>query len=118
MKKNRILYLIVICAVGFLSGMGRPSFAQEPAARPEDSVIAQGRELFNSKEGLGVKYACISCHKGDKVIKKSMVAKLGDKLPSSINKYITGKAKGEKALEADSAEMEALMAYIRYEHAK
>ena len=86
-----------------------------PDVTPE--LIAKGRELFNAKEGLKIKYACILCHKQDKAIKKSDLQKAGDKLPAVINKYITEKAKGP-ALAADSEEMKALMAYIRYEHSK
>ena len=80
-------------------------------------LIAQGKELFNHKEGLKVKFACILCHKQDKAIKKSDLQKAGDKLPAVINKYLTEKAKGP-ALAPDSDEMKALMAYIRYEHSK
>lgn len=103
--------LLALCAAPAI-------FAEDAAPKPDEAVIARGSELFNAKEGLGVKYACISCHKGEKAIKKSSVTKLGDKLPSAINKYITGKSKGDKALEPDSADMKALEAYIRFEHAK
>ena len=80
-------------------------------------MVAKGKELFNAKEGLKVKFACILCHKQDKAIKKADVQKVGDDLPAVINKYITTKAKGP-ALVADSEEMKALMAYVRYEHSK
>ncbi len=86
-----------------------------PDVTPE--LMDKGRELFNHKEGLKVKFECILCHKQDKAIKKSDLQKAGDKLPAVINKYITEKAKGP-ALAADSEEMKALMAYIRYEHSK
>ena len=88
-----------------------------PAGKPSPELIAEGRELFNSNKGLGVKYACILCHKQDKAIKKSSLEKLGDKLPVIINKHITEKAKGP-AIPADGEQMQALMAYIRYEHSK
>ena len=91
------------------------TFAGQDAATPE--LIAKGRELFNKKEGLGVKYACILCHQQDKAIKKSSLAKIGGSLPAIINKHITEKSKG-KPLPADSEEMKALAAYIRYEHSK
>ena len=88
-----------------------------PADKPSPELMAQGRELFNQKEGLKTKFACIMCHRQEKAIKKTEVEKAGDKLPVIINKYITGKAKGT-ALAVDSQEMKALMAYIRYEHSK
>ena len=88
-----------------------------PADKPSPELITQGRELFNQKEGLKVKFACILCHQQEKVIKKSSLDKLGDKLPLIINKHITEKSKG-RAIPADSQEMKALMAYIRYEHSK
>ncbi|MBI3316992.1 MAG: hypothetical protein HYZ85_03180 [Candidatus Omnitrophica bacterium] len=84
---------------------------------PSPELVAQGRNLFNTKEGLGVKYACIMCHKSDKAVKKSMLVKLGDKLPLTLNKYLVNKSKG-KAIAEDSEQMKALMAYIQYEHAK
>ena len=88
--------------------------AEDPAPSPE--LIAQGRALFNKKEGLPVKYACILCHQKDKAIKQSDVQEAGDKLPAVINKYLTEKAKGT-ALAPDSEKMKALIAYIKYEHA-
>ena len=88
-----------------------------PADKPSPELIAEGRELFNSIKGLSVKYACILCHKQEKAIKKSVLEKLGDQLPVVINKHITEKAKGP-AIAADSEQMKALMAYIRYEHSK
>ena len=88
-----------------------------PAEKPSAELITQGRELFNRKEGLNIKFACILCHQQEKVIKKSSLDKLGDKLPLIINKHITEKSKG-RAIPADSQEMKALMAYIRYEHSK
>ncbi len=90
--------------------------AENPADNSPE-LITQGRELFNKKEGLNVKFACIMCHKGEKAVQKSHVQKLGDKLPSVINKYITEKSKGQ-AISQDSGQMKALMAYIRYEHSK
>ena len=80
-------------------------------------LIAQGKQLFNHKEGLKVKFACILCHQQENAIKKSSVGKLGNNLPAIINKHIVEKAKG-LAIPADSPEMKALMTYIRYEHSK
>ena len=88
-----------------------------PADKPSAELIAQGRELFNHKEGLKVKFACILCHQQEKAIKKSSIEKIGDKLPVIINQHITEKSKGS-AIPGDSQEMKALMAYIRYEHSK
>ena len=92
-------------------------WAENPADKPSSELIAQGRELFNHKEGLKIKFACILCHQQEKAIKKSTLQKIGDKLPAIINKHITEKSKGN-ALPADSREMKALMAYIRYEHSR
>ena len=88
-------------------------FASAEDASPE--LITQGRELFNSTKGLGNKFACILCHKKDKAIKHAEVVKLGDKLPDMINKYLVEKSKG-KALDKNSEEMKALVAYIVHEH--
>jgi cytochrome c len=100
------------------AGLGTYVWAEGlPAEKPSAEIIAKGKELFNAKEGLKVKFACILCHKGEKAVSASAVQKAGDKLPTVINKYITQKSKG-KAIAADSAEMQALMAYIRYEHSK
>ena len=88
-----------------------------PQEKPSPELLAQGRELFNTKERLGVKFACILCHQKEKTIKKSEVQKAGDNLPDVINKYLVEKAKG-KALDKDSEEMKALAAYIAYEHSK
>ncbi|MBI3307074.1 MAG: hypothetical protein HYZ84_04645 [Candidatus Omnitrophica bacterium] len=88
-----------------------------PAGKPSAELITQGRGLFNQKEGLKVKFACILCHKQEKAIAKSELKKIGDNLPAIINQYITEKSKGQ-AISEDSQEMKALMAYIRYEHSK
>lgn len=93
------------------------STAYADAAAPSPELIAKGRDLFNKKEGLGVKFACILCHAKDKAIKQSDIAKAGDKLPAVINKYVTQKSKGP-ALDPASENMQALMAYIKHEHAK
>src|SRR5689334_20457516 len=92
-------------------------WANAAGEAPSADVIARGRELFNKKEGLNTKFACILCHQKDKAIKKVDVEKAGDKLPAVINKYLVEKAKG-KALAPDSPDMQALAAYIRYEHSK
>ena len=91
------------------------AFAVEKDASPE--LIAKGRELFNNKEGLGAKYACILCHQKEKTLKRSKVLQAGEGLPDLINKSLTEKAKG-KSLDRNSEEMKALVAYITYEHSK
>ena len=116
MNKFKIAGLIAI----IFSFIGLNAFLQAANDIPSDvtpELIAHGKELFNQKEGLKVKFACILCHKQDKAIKKSDLQKAGDKLPAVINKYITTKAKGP-VLAPDSEEMKALIAYIRYEHSK
>ncbi len=101
----------------FMWGNFQSMAGQALPADVTPEMIAKGRELFNATAGLGTKYACILCHKKEKVIKKAKIEKAGDQLPAVINKYITTKSKG-KALAVDSAEMKALIAYIRYEHSK
>lgn len=86
-------------------------------AEGDPALIANGRELFNNKEGLSVKYACITCHKQNQAVKLAKVKNLGEKFPSVINKYLTSKSKG-KALGPASEEMKALQAYILHEHAR
>ena len=116
MNKFKIFGFIVIA----FSFFGLNVFLRAANDIPSDvtpELIAQGKQLFNQKEGLKVKYACMMCHQQDKAIKKSEIQKVGDKLPAVINKYLTEKAKGP-ALAAESEEMKALMAYIRYEHSK
>lgn len=115
MKNFKHLIFFFILLAGAVSGFLIAAETPGDTASPE--LITQGRDLFNKKEGLKVKFACILCHKGKKAIKASHVAKAGDKLPSVINKYLTKKSKG-KALAEDSPEMQALIAYIRNEHAK
>ncbi|OGW69317.1 MAG: hypothetical protein A2036_01575 [Omnitrophica bacterium GWA2_50_21] len=107
MKKIIFALLAVVCAVSF-SGV---ALAEAPSA----DLIKQGEQLFNAKEGLGVKFACIMCHKGQKAIKKSEVEKLGATLPDVINEYIVKKSKGT-AIAKDSDQMKALVAYITNEH--
>ena len=117
MKRNFVLSLYGMSLFVF-AWNNLPSAAKD--ALPADvtpELIFQGKQLFNSKEGLKVKFACILCHQQEKAIKKSSLEKLGDKLPVIINKHITEKAKGPSIPE-DSQEMKALMAYIRYEHSK
>lgn len=97
------------------------TFSFTHAASPQDddasqALIAKGRELFNAKEGLGVKFACILCHKNDKAIKRVEIEKLGSGLPDMINQQIVKKAKGTVQLAKDSEEMKALVAYIKNEH--
>ena len=116
MNKLKIAGLIAIV----FSSISLNAFLQAANDIPSDvtpELMAQGKELFNQKEGLKVKFACILCHKQDKAVKKSELQKIGDGLPAVINKYITEKAKGP-VLAAESEEMKALMAYIRYEHSK
>ncbi len=116
MKKLRIAGLLAV----IMSALTFNACLYAADALPADvtpELIAQGRELFNKKEGLKTKFACILCHKQEKAIKKASVEKAGDKLPTVINKYLTTKSKGA-ALAEDSQEMKALMAYIRYEHSK
>ena len=81
-------------------------------AADDGLLVARGEELFQSKEGLNVKIACILCHKGAKALDPAKINALGDDLPNVINKYLVEKAKGT-AIAADSEEMRALVAYLR-----
>ena len=112
---NSIRFFLIFLAA-LLAGLSGAS-AQAPADKAPAELIAKGRDLFNNKEGLQVKYACILCHKQNKAVKAAAVQKAGDKLPAVINKYIVKKSKG-KPLAENSEEMKALMAYIRHEHMK
>ena len=117
MKRNCSFFLLGIAVFVFTWNNFSAAAKDALPADVTPDLIAQGKQLFNHKEGLKVKFACILCHKQEKAIKKSSLAKIGDKLPAVINKHITEKSKGN-AIPADSQEMKALMAYIRYEHSK
>lgn len=108
MKKTVLFIFLSLLSFLFLRAV---SYAEEPS--PE--LISRGEELFTTKEPLGIKYACIVCHKGSKAIERSKVEKAGEGLPAVINKYIVEKSKG-KPLTKDSEEMRALMAFIKYKH--
>jgi cytochrome c len=93
-----------------------PSGAQE-VQTADPALLDRGRALFHAKEGLGVKFACILCHKQEKAIKRSVVDKLTDAdLAKVINQQLVKKAKGTKPIAADGADMQALITYIRQEH--
>lgn len=117
MKTRIFISLLTMVILVFVWGNLQSAAGPVLPSDVTPELIAQGKALFNSKDGLHTKYACILCHQQQKAVKKSELAKIGDKLPLIINQYITTKAKG-KAIAADSAEMKALMAYIRYEHSK
>ncbi len=108
MKREIFFSTIILC--GFVLA-GTYLRAEDPSAE----LIQEGKKLFTTKELLGAKYPCILCHKGQKAIKKSKIAGLGDKLSDVINKYLVQKAKG-KPLAKDSRQMQALVAYIVHEH--
>src|SRR3989338_1702220 len=97
-----ILSLLFFCV-----GIAGVAFAAE-----DEALVAKGKELFENKEGLGTKIACILCHKGDKAIPADKIQQLGDALPDTINTYVVEKAKGA-ALAKDSEEMKALEVYLR-----
>ncbi len=117
MKKTFLLSMFGISFFVFILGNFQSSAKDALPADVTPELMAQGKQLFNSKDGLHVKYACILCHQQEKAINKSTLEKIGGKLPVIINKHITEKAKGQ-AVSEDSQEMKALMAYIRYEHSK
>lgn len=90
--------------------------AQKPAEEaPSEELLKKGETLFMTKEGLGVKFQCLLCHKGEKAISRAEVLKLGDKLPDEINGQIIKQAKG-KPIPKESEEMKALSAYILHRH--
>jgi cytochrome c len=111
MKNQKVRVVLVVMLVSLFCVGLRPQVA---ASQSADS-IALGKKLFNEKGTCGNKYACIMCHKEDKAIKKSELAKLGDTLPDVINKYQVEKAKGQ-TIPPNSPEMKALIDYINNEH--
>ncbi len=117
MKRNFFLALLGVSLFIFAWSNFRSAAKDTLPADVTPELIAQGKDLFNHKEGLKVKFACILCHQQEKAIKKSSLEKIGGKLPVIINKHITEKSKGQ-AISENSQEMKALMAYIRYEHSK
>lgn len=104
----RLIFVFFLLGVVFFSPLG---FCQE---KPSDELIAYGEKLFTTKQ-LGIKYACLLCHKGEKAIQRTKVMALGDKLPAVINDHIVKKSKG-KSIAPDSQEMKALAAYITHKH--
>lgn len=110
MKKPTLFIFLSFLVFSFLAGA---SYAEE--GKPSPELIARGEELFLKKEPLGVKYACMLCHKGPKAIERSKIDLAGDNLPDVINKYMVEKAKG-KSIPKDSEEMKALVAFIKYKH--
>ena len=114
--KTEKLKLVLFATLAFIFVTAEISTVSAIEEKPSPELLKLGNELFNTKEKLGVKFACILCHKQEKAIKKTSLAKLGDKLPEVINLHILEKAKGAKPLALDSEEMKALEAYIRYEH--
>lgn len=110
MKIPRFFFVSLFLGVQIYGGT---NYAEE--SKPSPELIAKGEELFTKKELLGVKYACIMCHKQEKAIQRAKVDLAGDKLPDVINKYILEKAKG-KPLSKDSEEIKALVAFIKYKH--
>ncbi len=115
-KIRSFLFALALLTLFILPLRSVPSGAQEaPAADP--ALLDRGRALFNAKEGLGTKFACILCHKQEKAIKRSVVEKLNDAdLAKVINQQLLKKAKGPKPIAADGPDMQALIAYIRQEH--
>ncbi len=115
MKRFGILMVFGMLALG---AAGALAYAEPAgtAAKPSEEELKLGRELFNQKQPLEVKFACILCHQKEKAIKHDKAVQLGDKLPEVINLHITEKAKGSKRLDKESKEMKALIAYILNEH--
>ena len=106
-----------LTAVVLFGGAPGNFFGPPAASAASADVVAQGRELFKKKEGLGAKFACILCHKKKKAIKRSVVEKLDDAaLAKVINKQSVAKSKGAKGIAEDGEQMQALIAYIRQEH--
>jgi len=111
-ERVKVILFLILGLLFFIGGVG----TQAAEEKPSPELLQLGKELFTTKEKLGVKYACILCHQQEKAIKKSTVQKLGDKLPDVINQHLLQKAKGTKALNKDSPEMKALVAYIVHKH--
>ena len=111
MKISRFFFVLPLLAFQICCPA---NYAEE--SKPSAELIAKGEELFTKKEPLGVKYACIMCHKQEKAIQRAKVDLAGDKLPDVINKYLIEKAKGTKPLPKDSEDIKALAAFIKYKH--
>ena len=116
MKILRFLVIVLLSSVPQTLWTECAAAANGSEEKPSPELIARGEELFMKKEGLGVKYACIMCHKQEKAIQRSKVELAGEKLPDVINKYLLEKAKGTKPLPKDSDDMKALAAFIKYKH--
>ena len=112
-NQRKIFAGLVILSLS-LGGWAQEACSEEEKPSPE--LLARGEELFTKKQPLGVKYECMTCHKGAKAIQRSKVKLAGEKLPDVINKYLLEKAKGTKPLSKDSDEMKALAAFIKYKH--
>ena len=106
MERKKLTVLFMIAALLCLLSSAIVFAAEDKA------LVAKGKELFHSKEGLNTKIACILCHQGAKAIDPAKAIAAGDGLPDTINKYLVEKAKGT-ALPKDSEEMKALAAYLR-----
>ena len=117
MYKTHVFFAASCVVLLLWFGLVSKSVQSSPEEKPSPELIAKGKKLFNSKEGLGTKYACILCHQKEKTLKRSKILQAGDGLPDLINKSLTEKAKG-KPLDRNSEEMKALVAYITYEHSK
>ncbi len=115
--KVYLFFLVFFLTLVLWFGLVPKNVQSSDEGKPSPELIAKGRELFNNKDGLGTKYACILCHQKEKAIKHSKVLQAGDGLPDLINKSLVDRAKG-KSLDKNSEEMKALMAYILYEHSK
>ncbi|MBI3999486.1 MAG: hypothetical protein HY351_02625 [Candidatus Omnitrophica bacterium] len=107
MKRIWAGVFVVLATFVFYNYVVPVSFAAE-----DEALAAKGKELFENKEGLNVKVACILCHKDSKALDPAKMNALGEALPDTINKYVVEKAKGA-TLAKDGQEMKALEAYLR-----
>ena len=112
--KRHVLFFILFLLSGSIAASLAVS-GDPGGERPSPELLKLGKELFTTKDRLGTKYACILCHQKEKAIKKSSLAKLGDKLPEAINARLLKESKGTKPLARNSEEMKALEAYITHE---
>jgi len=122
-RKTVILFLSVLCVVFILAACQtateKPSAQAEPSAA--GGMVAKGKTLFeDTKLGGGTSgKSCASCHPGGKGLEgigdKKEYRAMGKTYATleSITNYFIVTAQLGKALDPQSEEMQALVAYMK-----